>query len=204
MEFIQDPFTVYKDYCAIKLHFTSPTYNFIQYKGKIRASERSFRERRDKPFFNYLATVLNRSDNAPFFVSQFIENPCWIGDIIFEKEESMRRYTAWTNRIESLKDNYLIDLHNIAAQGHTWKTILGYSLNTHPPLFKLVTQKKITPETYVLLDKLSSFISKTISVYKDDTLYSELNMKYLKYGYFIDISQEKILQITPKDLTSVC
>lgn len=202
-EYIQDPFTIYKDYCAIKLHFTSYNYNFIKYKGKTRVSKKAFNERHDKPFFNYLATVLNRSDNIPFFVSQFIDSPSWIGDIIFEKDESMKRYTSWVNRIDSIKENYIIDLHNIAAKGYSWKTILGYSLSSHPPLFTLVNQKKITPETYVLLDKISSFISKTIKAYKNDTLYSDLNMKYIKYSYFINIIPEKILQITPKELTYV-
>lgn len=200
-DYLQAPFTVYADYVAVKAHFTSKTYNYIQYNGKSTVTKKSFDQRKDKPFFYFLATKLNRSENLPFFVSQFIDSNYWIGDLIFDKKESMKRYTAWANRFESILENYRIDLINM-AQNYTWKQLLTYKKGDHPELFKLVRRNAITPESYVLIDRITNFIRTTIDKLKDP-IYSDLNLKYIKYGAFIPITQEKILEITPKELTTL-
>ena len=200
-DYLQAPFTVYADYVAVKAHFTSKTYNYIQYNGKSTVTKKSFDQRMDKPFFYFLATKLNRSENLPFFVSQFIDSNYWIGDLIFDKKESMKRYTAWANRFESILENYRIDLINM-AQNYTWKQLLTYKKGDHPELFKLVRRNAITPESYVLIDRITNFIKTTIDKLKDP-IYSDLNLKYIKYGAFIPITQEKILEITPKELTTL-
>ena len=200
-DYLQAPFTVYADYVAVKAHFTSKTYNYIQYNGKSTVTKKSFDQRKDKPFFYFLATKLNRSENLPFFVSQFIDSNYWIGDLIFDKKESMKRYTAWANRFESILENYRIDLINM-AQNYTWKQLLTYKKGDHPELFKLVRRNAITPESYVLIDRITNFIGTTIDKLKDP-IYSDLNLKYIKYGAFIPITQEKILEITPKELTTL-
>ena len=200
-DYLQAPFTVYADYVAVKAHFTSKTYNYIQYNGKSTVTKKSFDQRKDKPFFYFLATRLNRSENLPFFVSQFIDSNYWIGDLIFDKKESMKRYTAWANRFESILENYRIDLINM-AQNYTWKQLLTYKKGDHPELFKLVRRNAITPESYVLIDRITNFIGTTIDKLKDP-IYSDLNLKYIKYGAFIPITQEKILEITPKELTTL-
>lgn len=200
-DYLQAPFTVYADYVAVKAHFTSKTYNYIQYNGKSTVTKKSFDQRKDKPFFYFLATKLNRSENLPFFVSQFIDSNYWIGDLIFDKKESMKRYTAWANRFESILENYRIDLINM-AQNYTWKQLLTYKKGDHPELFKLVRRNAITPESYVLIDRITNFIKTTIDKLKDP-IYSDLNLKYIKYGAFIPITQEKILEITPKELTTL-
>ena len=200
-DYLQAPFTVYADYVAVKAHFTSKTYNYIQYNGKSTVTKKSFDQRKDKPFFYFLATKLNRSENLPFFVSQFIDSNYWIGDLIFDKKESMKRYTAWANRFESILENYRIDLINM-AQNYTWKQLLTYKKGDHPELFKLVRRNAITPESYVLIDRITNFIKTTIDKLKDP-IYSDLNLKYIKYGAFIPITQEKILGITPKELTTL-
>ena len=198
--YLQDPFTVYKAYCGLKTHFTSLKYDYKKYKQKLKVSYKQFLSRKDKMFFNYLATVLNESDNTPFFISQFIESPYYVGEILFDKKEALNRYSIWSNRVESMKENYIIDLHNIGLKGYTWKTILQYNKSVHPPLFQMVVRKEITPETYYFIHLLSNYITKTMEAYKNDVIYKEMNIKYLKYGSFINVKLENILKITPKEL----
>ena len=201
MDFLQDPYTVYIDYCAIKTHFTTLQYNFFKSNGKTRVNRNSFENRKDKPFFYHLASKLNRSDNVPFFVAQFIEGNCYVGDLVLEKAIAEKRYSVWAHRLESLTDNYLLDLRNIAIQGYTWNTIFTYKAGTHPPLFLLVHQKKITPETYIFLDYISDFIKITYT--KLDDFYKALNLKFLKYEDCINVNRKKLLEITPKNLNSL-
>lgn len=201
IDYLQAPFTVYSDYVAVKTHFTTKHYNVIECNGKCKISKKAFEERKDKPFFWYLATKLNRSENLPFFVSQFVESDFYIGDLIFEKKESMRRYSAWCNRFEHIVENYKIDLFNM-AQKYNWQELLSFKKGDHPELFKLLQRKAINPESYVLIDRITDFIQTTIKGLKDP-IYSDLNLKYIKYGAFIPITKEKVLELTPKQLTEL-
>lgn len=201
IDYLQAPFTVYSDYVAVKAHFNSKKYNYFQYLGKTSVTKKSFEERKDKPFFYFLATKLNRSENLPFFVSQFIDSDYWIGDILFEKKESMRRYSAWCNRFEHIVENYKIDLFNM-AQKYNWQELLSFKKGDHPELFKLLQRKAINPESYVLIDRITDFIQTTVKGLKDP-IYSDLNLKYIKYGAFIPITKEKVLELTPKQLTEL-
>ena len=203
-DYLQDPFIVYQTYVLIKSHFTS-AYDYVKFRGKNNTiTEQTFKKRKDRPLFHQLATILNESEDASFFISKFIENEQqWVGDITFHKIESMKIYRAWKTRMELMIDNYKIDLMNIGNKGYTWQDILSVRNETHPLLFKLVNQKKITPETYIIIDSFTNFIDKTIELMKNDNLYRSLNFKYQKYRSFIQADPKKILKITPKQLTKL-
>lgn len=198
-DYFQDPFTVYYDYCAIKAHFTTVAYDYTKRNGKINVSRKTFEKRVDKPFFMYLAKHLNRTDNLPFFIAQFIESPYYIGEIVLEKTEAEQRYRSWSSRMDHLLEHYQLDLQTIKRLGYSWKTILGYKIGQHPPLFVLAYQRKITPETYVFIDRISDYIQKT-SKALNEKFYTDLNLKFKKYSVFLPIQTQKILSVTPKSL----
>ena len=198
-DYFQDPFTVYYDYCAIKAHFTTVAYDYIKKHGKINVNRKSFEKRPDKPFFMYLAKHLNRSDNLPFFIAQFIESPYYIGEIVLEKTEAEQRYRSWSSRMDHLLEHYQLDLQTIKRLGYSWKTILGYKIGQHQPLFVLEYQRKITPETYVFIDRISDYIQKTSNAL-NEKFYTDLNLKFKKYSVFLPVKTQKILSVTPKSL----
>jgi hypothetical protein len=49
-------FDVYKVYLGVKLHFTTKTYDYIKYGGKVNATLDSFTKRKDRYFFHKLST----------------------------------------------------------------------------------------------------------------------------------------------------
>ena len=198
-DYFQDPYTVYYDYCAIKAHFTTVSYDYTKRNGKINVNRKAFEKRGDKPFFMYLARHLNRSDNLPFFIAQFIESPYYIGEIVLEKTEAEQRYRSWSSRMDHLLKHYQLDLQTIKRLGYSWKTILSYKIGQHPPLFVLAYQRKITPETYVFIDRISDYIQKT-SKALNEKFYTDLNLKFKKYSVFLPITTQKILSVTPKSL----
>lgn len=200
-DFYQDPYTVYLDYCRVKVHFTTVQYNLKKHTS-IRNTRKSFDNRKDQPFFYFLAKRMNRSDNFPFFIAQFVEAPYYIGDLILEKKQAMSRYSAWINRMEHLQENFTIDLWNIVERGDTWKSVLDWTSRQHPKLFQYVIQHRITAETYVFIDLLTDFIQKSSKALQD-TLYTDLNLKYSKYKLLLDhISKESIISWIPEQLTS--
>ena len=51
-------FDVYKTYLAVKLHFTSDTYDYYKYDGKVNAKLDTFTKRKDRYFFHKLSTTI--------------------------------------------------------------------------------------------------------------------------------------------------
>ena len=68
-------FEVYKMYLALKQHFTKPDYDYFKYRGKVRANENSFEQRRDRYFFKKLATRHSDKHILEYFVANFASDP---------------------------------------------------------------------------------------------------------------------------------
>ena len=68
-------YEVYQMYLALKMHFTKDSYDFVKYKGRVSASEKSFEERRDRYFFKKLATKYEGSKILDYLVANFMDNP---------------------------------------------------------------------------------------------------------------------------------
>ena len=76
-------FEVFKLYLAIKLHFTTDTYNYEEYGGKVNCKLETFTKRNDRYFFHKLSKRYNERDILDFFVSNFATNSSkWVGNLV--------------------------------------------------------------------------------------------------------------------------
>ena len=76
-------FDVFKTYLALKLHFTSKTYDYHKYEGKVTAKLDTFTKRNDRYFFYKLSKKYKASEIEDFFVANFIKNDRnWIGSLL--------------------------------------------------------------------------------------------------------------------------
>jgi hypothetical protein len=55
-------FAAYALWNALKLHFTSESYDYFKYKGKMKISDESFLKRRDRFFFAKLERKYKKSE----------------------------------------------------------------------------------------------------------------------------------------------
>ena len=53
----REGFDSYQLYLAIKLHFNSKDYDFVQYNGKVKADLNAFMKRKDKYHFGKLSRL---------------------------------------------------------------------------------------------------------------------------------------------------
>ena len=83
-------FEVYKMYLALKQHFTKENYDYHTYNGRVRASETSFEQRRDRYYFKKLATKYDRKEILNYFVANFIVDPKG-----YIKSFSDKNYEQW-------------------------------------------------------------------------------------------------------------
>jgi hypothetical protein len=185
------PYDVYEKYLAIRMHFVEPGYDFFRYSGKVRASKDSFNKRKDRYFFEKLSRKKNEKEVIDFFVSNFIEssNPSkmWVGEL---KEKGEENYSNWKGRIQSLSYKFNQDLKKLTENHHLFEVLFSEK-GSHPKIIKQYLAGKIYIETLVILDNLTSFMSKLNC---DDPVLSLVAHRIKKYKPFLSYDKEGFVQ----------
>jgi len=84
-------------YNALKLHFSSPSYDYFKYHGTTNVSESSFLNRKDKYSFYKLSRKYSLEEMKNFYIANLLENDVkWIGDIMGPEGEDV--YKKWQKK----------------------------------------------------------------------------------------------------------
>jgi hypothetical protein len=182
-------FECYKEYVALKNHFTKPSYNYHKYNGKSKLSFDSFDVRKDKLYF---MKVAKHPDPRNYILSNLVENPkLWIKEIAFSSS-SEEVYKGWSKRQQSLV--YLFQ-EELSKLNEDFDSNFKAEDRTHPYILKLYIRKEISLETLVILVDLvrcASYWSKRFEY--DPTIQDVLN-KIMKYRPFLTYDREKVKNI---------
>ena len=190
-------YDLYGLYQAIKLHFTSETYNFFQYDGKTRISVDAFQKRRDKFLFHRLARKYRDDEMVPFLVANFVHSDDnWTKSLL--EEEAEQTYREWKRITDSMTKIYEEDLRKIATK-ETFNDLFKVEEGQFPKLLMHFMQKDITIETMVILNNIFGFIKIWDKKISDDIIYPKVSRKVRKYGAFLNVNVEKYKQLT-KDI----
>jgi len=182
---IVTPFETYQHYLSLKNHFTNPKYDFFKYGAKTRASITSFNKRKDKYWFEKSSRKYNDKEVVDFLVSNFVsaDNPqnLWIGEIINSGE---RTYADWMRRQQSL--TYLFkEQSNELFLENELETVFNCSKG-HPIVLKRFLSGKLSPETFVIYDKIFSIV-KDFDKKLLDPVWETVSLKIKKYNPFLNI-----------------
>lgn len=199
-ELLQDPFSIYKSYVLVKLHFTT-NYDIKQYKSKLKNITREqYGKRKDKLFFINLAKTLAPNETQSFFVSQFIESSnLYIADIAVNSSIANSIFIKWKARIENIKTNYASDIKLLKQSKSDWHELLVNKDLNYPKLFRMVTSGIIAPETYSLMNDLFKQCDKDYKV-ANQTLFNSVQFKFKRYRCFLPMTTREVLDLTPKSL----
>ena len=181
------PFETYRTYLSMKSHFTNPKYDFIKYGGKSRATMTSFNKRKDKYWFEKTSRKYSDKEIVDFLLSNFINatNPqnLWIGEIINSGE---RTYAEWMKRQQSL--TYLFkEQSNELLSNKKLNEVFDCSNNKHPIVLKKYLGGEISLETFMILEKVFSFV-KDFDKKLKDPVWETVSLKIKKYTPFININ----------------
>jgi hypothetical protein len=183
------PFEAYREYIALKSHFTSKNYDYVKFNGKLKtASIDSFHNRKDKIFFMRLA---KHKDVKGFLISNFIESNSWVGDLAYN-EVAEKNYLSWQKRLQSLSYVFKNDLSKLKED---FDSNIIVEDNTHPYLLKLFLRKEITFETLVILVDLVKCYSHWNKQMKNDPVWKDVGLKIKKYSKFLSYDRNKIREI---------
>ena len=188
-------YDLYCIYQAIKLHFTSESYNFFQYDGKTRVSVDAFQKRRDKFLFHRLARKYRDDEMVPFLVANFVHSDDnWTKSLLEDQAEET--YRDWKRTTDSMTKVYLEDLQKICPDPKEFNNLFKVEDGQFPKLLVAFLQKDVTIETLVILNNIFNFIQIWDKKISDDIIYPKVSRKVRKYGAFLAVNVDKYRQLT--------
>ena len=182
-------FECYKEYMALKNHFTKPSYDYFKYQGKLRLSIDSFEKRKDKLFF---MKVAKHPDVVNYILSNLVENEkLWIKEIAYSQTaESV--YQNWSKRNQSFTYNFKSEMSKL---NEDFDSNFKMENNSHPFVLKLFLRKEICIETLIVLVDTVGCMSYWNKKLEYDPIWEEISKKIIKYRPFIKYDREKIKNI---------
>ena len=178
-------------YNALKLHFSSPSYDYFKYHGTTNISENSFMKRKDKYSFYKLSRKYNLEQLKNFYIANLIETDIkWIGDIMGpEGEENFKK---WQKRNESLTYRFEQDIILLFESSGNF---LHVDNGSHPYLLTCMLQGDIMIETVAILNDLMGFFPMWERKIQDDIIWPNWKLKIEKYTPFITYDKLKLKSI---------
>lgn len=191
-------YDLYCTYQAIKLHFSSESYNFFHYDGKTRVSIDAFQKRRDKFLFHRLARKYRDDEMVPFLVANFVHSDDnWTKSLL--EEEAEETYRNWKRTTDSMSKVYQEDLQKIATK-ETFNDLFKVEDGQFPKLLVAFLQKDVTIETMVILNNIFDFVRIWDKKISDDIIYPKVSRKVRKYGAFLAVNVDKYKTLTKETL----
>jgi len=183
-------YEAYKEYLALKQHFTKPTYDYIKYNGKVRSNQDSFNKRKDKVFFDKLAKHENVHN---FLIANLVKDPkVWIKELAYS-ENAEQIYLEWKKRQQSLSYVFKTELSKLDEEFNSnFKMTKNES---HPLLFRLYLAEVISLETLCILLEITKAKKYWDQAMEYDPIYEALKLSIEKYTPFINFDRDKFKKI---------
>jgi hypothetical protein len=183
------PYDCYRTYLAVKNHFTKDQFDFFKSNGKARASVNAFNKRKDKYFFEKLAHYRSDTEVTKYFVSYFLDDKSWVGDMVHDKGETYENYILKLKDLEEIfrkESIYLFSEENLLS---VFQCTRG-----HPPILKKFLSGKISIETLVIYDRIFLF-GNDFDKKLFDPVWETVSLKIRKYKPFLNIDVFKYKKI---------
>ena len=180
------PFEAYTCYLALKNHFTKEKYDYHKYRGKVRATQKAFYNRKDRFWFEKVTRQKKDKEIEDFFVSNFITctdpQTLWIGEMIKVGED---RYTQWKKKVQSLSYTFKGEVEGL-FENEKIDDVFDCS-SGHPIILKKFLSNNISLETMVICDRILSY-RKDFDKKLKDPVWETMSLKLKKYSPFLHIN----------------
>ena len=179
------PADAYRCYLAMKNHFTKDKYDYIKYRGKVRATNEAFYKRKDRFWFEKFARQKSDKEIEDFFVANFTSctdpESLWIGEMIKDGEG---RYQDWQKKLQSLSYMFKEDCEKLFTDNKI-DDVFDCSKG-HPIVLKKFLGGNISLETLVIYDRILGYI-KNFDKKLQDPVWETVSRRVRKYSPFINI-----------------
>ena len=181
---------------GIQTHFTNEKYDYFKFSGKykIRAKLETFENNPQRFFFEKLS---RHPEIELMVVATILEKgaKCWIGDIVSEDGE--RRYFKLKGMLQSFSNRFSNEIEMMQDDFNSNFTVKE---GQHPFFFKLLLSRKISKETFLVMDEIVKFSGRWNVKLDNDYMWGEMRKAVDKYKPFVlpslDIKRCKEILLT--------
>jgi len=173
---------------ALKTHFNDPKYNIVEMKGRIKTSQQGFAGSGKAFSFRRLVKLYKDKEVIEFMIANFIKGDRWGG--VFDAEAS-KNYQDWKRRKESLSYVFKEELSQVIEEARDVginNIIETNDSHDHAYIVKSFMRGSISPETLVIVNKLTSFADK---VSCQDPFWNDVHKLIIKYSPFVKVDLTK-------------
>ena len=186
-------YEAYTLYLAIKLHFTTPNYDYFKHNAKVNSSLNAFLKRNDRFFFHKLATKYG-NNLIDYYVSNFANKPkVWVGDLVRADGDTI--YNKWKKYNESLSYNFRSDCNaivNVISNNNIrFDDVFSVDNGQHPRMLRLLLSGKISIQSFIIFDKILSFTNRWDKEIKETIIWPEKSFKIDKLKPFVNVNLTK-------------
>jgi len=183
-------FSAFAIFNAIKLHFTSDSYDFFRYNGKSNVTKQNFANRKDKYSFYKLSRKYRNEELMNFYIANFlVKDVNWIGDITgVEGEEN---YKMWQKRNQSLNYRFKEDIMYLMGKVSIRSDMIKVKDGQYPLLLNETMQGAVTIETLSILNHMMGFFEMWNKKISDTIIWPTWKRKCEKYTPFIHYDESK-------------
>jgi len=187
-------FAAYALYNALKLHFTSNSYDYFKYHGKTSVSKNTFSTKKERFSFYKLSRKYSIEELKNFYVSNFIVGKGnWARELLTPEAED--NYKRWQKITQSLTYTFENDIMLLLDKVKTPNELLSVSSGDYPMLLKATMQEDISLETLVILNDIMKFFVMWNEKIEDDIIWPNFRMKCEKYSPFLSYDKKKFKTI---------
>ena len=185
------PADAYRCYLAMKNHFTKEKYDYIKYRGKVKATNEAFYKRKDRFWFEKFGRQKSDKEIEDFFVANFTScadpESLWIGEMIKDGEG---RYQNWQKKVQSLSYIFREESEKLFADNKV-DDVFNCSKG-HPIVLKKFLGGNLSLESLVIYDIIFGY-SKNFDKKLKDPVWETVSRRVRKYSPFlnIDVSRYK-------------
>lgn len=187
-------FDVFKTYMAVKLHFTTDSYDYYKYGGKVNCKLDTFTKRNDRYFFHKLSTRYGKDDILDFFVSNFLaDSNKWVGSLL--RNDGKEVYLEYKKFKDGFDYHFRNDCISICNDFNARRLLFDDGLRVlggqHPRLFQLLLQKRLRIQTLLVLDTVLSFSEDWSKEIKEKVVWPHWETKIRKLKPFMNFNITK-------------
>lgn len=183
-------FAAFAMFHALRLHFTSDSYDYFKYHGKTNISQQSFITNKSKYSFYKLSRKFGLTELRDYYIANFLVSDVqWVGDVVGPDSDEI--YKKWLKTTQSLTYTFENDIIKLLDKVDNPNELLVVKKNEFPLLMQCAQQKDIALETLIILNDLMNFFPMWEKEIYDDIVWPNFKRKCEKYKPFLSYDKEK-------------
>jgi len=193
---------------ALKLHFTTKTYDFVKYHGATNITPETFEHHKNKFTYYKIARKYSLKDMKDLFVSNLVlGHGKWITEMLDPTAD--KNYREWKKVNQSLTyvfENDILQLFDVHCTNNLIEMgkMIRVPDSGYPKLLLYTMDHSIHLETLIIMNNLMKFMEVWDKKITDDIVYPAFAMNCEKYKPFVNYNPLMCDKILREILLETC